>query len=411
MLISLSPTLARRLAVAAQHLAGSPPPSGKNGLLKVIRRLGCIQIDPINVVTRSPLLVLWSRLGPYDTTHLQTLLWRDRDLFEYWAHAASIVLTEDYPIHQAQMRDFASGNSSWSKRVRAWMVENEPFRRYILQELAQRGPLFTDEIEDKSVIPWKSSGWTAGRNVSTMLGFLWEQGDVMVAGRSGRKKQWALAEHHLPQWATHEPLSQREVVYRAAQKSLQALGVARADHIRNHFIRGCYPSLDEVLRDLEASGRTQQVQIEENGQPWPGSWYIHTEDLPRLERLAAGEWQPATTLLSPFDNLICDRARAETLFNFSYRSEIYVPKAKRQYGYYVMPILHGERLIGRIDPKMDRKKKTLRINAVFAEPDAPMTAETAQAIAAAVASLAQFLGAKAIDYGRSIPAAWQPALR
>ena len=132
-----------------------------------------------------------------------------------------------------------------------------------------------------------------------------------------------------------------------------------------------------------------------------------------LERLIShpDAWQPRTTLLSPFDNLICDRSRTELLFDFKFRIEIYVPKAKRQYGYYVLPILHGDRLIGRIDPKMDRKQGRLTINAVYAEPDAPQTHDVAQAIAGAIQELGCFLGAKEIDYSReNIPAAWQEAL-
>ncbi|MGQ0569096.1 MAG: DNA glycosylase AlkZ-like family protein [Armatimonadota bacterium] len=133
--------------------------------------------------------------------------------------------------------------------------------------------------------------------------------------------------------------------------------------------------------------------------------------LPVLDRLAAGDWQPRTTLLSPFDNLICDRARTETLFGFSFRMEIYVPPAQRRYGYYVMPILSGDRLIGRSDLRMDRAQGQLMVNAVYAEPDAPMTRTTGRALGGAIQELAEFLGARDIRYGRRVPQAWKRALR
>jgi uncharacterized protein len=380
-------------------------------MLDLVRDLGSLQLDPINAVSRSHTLVLWSRLGPYDLVHLDKLLWQDRSLFEYWAHAASIVLTEDYPVHQFMMRKYVTGDSSWGERVHAWMQENDALRTHILDEIRERGPLMSKDFEDKSQEGWYSTGWTSERNVSRMLDFLWTAGAIMVAGRKGGQKVWDLTERCLPDWAPREPLPERDLVYRAAQKSLRALGVARMQHIRQHYIRGRYPGLPHVLKDLEAEGRIERVQIKDDGRAWPGDWYIHADDLPLLERLEAGEWEPRTALLSPFDNLICDRERTEKLFDFKFRIEIYVPKAQRQYGYYVLPILHGDRLIGRIDPLMDRKQKRLTINAVYAEPDAPLTAEVAREIAGAIAELGAFLGAKEIEYGERVPKGWRRVLR
>jgi hypothetical protein len=368
-----------------------------------------LQIDPLNVVARSPLLVLWSRLGSYDIADFESLLWDEKHLFEYWAHAASIVLTEDYPLHHLYMVNYARGASNWEKRVRSWLDKNQPFRQYILDELAQRGPLLHTEMENRIVEPWPSSGWTNNRNVTIMLQFMWERGEIMVSRRFGKgfglKKQWALAEQHLPQWTDHEPWSQEQVVMAAAQKSLRALGVGTTKHIENHFIRGRYPGLADVMEKLVSDGRIHPIQIK----GLPGDWYIHADTLPLLEKLEAGDWQPRTTLLSPFDNLICDRDRTELLFDFYYRSEIYTPKAKRQYGYYVMPILHGEQLIGRIDPKLDRKTKTLHIYATHAEPNAPQSKVVRAAIQQAIEELAQFLGAKTIDYDQNGKNDWQLA--
>jgi uncharacterized protein YcaQ len=408
---TISPTLARRLVIMRQRLAGPRPSANSSGIMDVMRDLGYVQLDPMRVVEQSHLLVLWSRLGQYDPTHLDMLLWKERRLFQDWAQATSIVLTEDYPIFSALKRSFATGNQPWAQRIRTWMEKNKKLRRYILTQLRRKGPMPSDAFEDKSVEDWRSSGWTAGRNVDMMLTCLWAQGKIMIAGRTGGQKLWDLTERYLPEWTSRERLSDREVSRRAAQKSLRALGVARATHIKQHYIRRCYSNLDDVLAELEVKGRVTQVEIREGRRVWRGPWYIHVEDQPLLDRLAGGEWEPRTTLLSPFDNLICDRRRTEQLFNFHFRLEVYVQKPKRKYGCYVMPILHGDRFIGRIDPVMNRKQGRLTINAVYAEPDAPKSKETVRAVASAIEELGVFLGAKENLYGQRVPAAWKSALR
>ena len=156
------------------------------------------------------------------------------------------------------------------------------------------------------------------------------------------------------------------------------LGAATSQHIKNNYTRWRYPHLSKVLTGLEREGAIQRVAVEHNGTILPGTWYIHRDDLPVLEGIEAGDWQPRTTLLSPFDNLIANRERTELLFDYRFRIEIYVPKHRREYGYYVLSILHGDHIIGRLDPVMDRKAGRLNINAVYAEPNAPMTAEVAQ---------------------------------
>jgi uncharacterized protein YcaQ len=412
---TLSPKIVRRLAVMRQHLAGSQPNADSDGILQTVQNIGCLQLDPINAVARSPLLVLWSRVGKFDVAHLDHLLWKERCLFEYWAHAASIVLTEDYPIHHARMRTFPKSRTegTWSQRIRQFMQDNAQLHDHILDSLTKNGPMFSRQFEDESRSGWDSSGWTSGRNVSRMLDFMWIGGEIMVAGRNGGQKQWDLTERCLPDWTPRDILDEHDVVYRAAQTSLRALGVGTALHIKRHYIQGRYPNLPAILKELEADGLIERVQIEDEGEgkQWPGPWYIHTADLPLLEKLMAGEWEPRTVLLSPFDNLICNRDRTEQLFNFFFRIEIYVPQKLRQYGYYVLPILHGDQLIGRIDPLMDRKNKRLNVNAVYAEPDAPMTAETARAISYSINELADFLGAKEIAYGQNVPKGWKRILR
>ncbi len=407
--LTLTPTLARRLAVTRQRLTGPQPAPTTAGMLEVFRNLGYVQIDPIRAVERTQFLVLWSRLGNYDRGHLDTLLWDKWRLFEYWAHAASIVLTENYPIHHLQMRHFARGDRKWDRRVRAWIEANESFRQHILARLRNDGTLSADQIENLCVAPWTSGGWTNNRDVSQMLSFMWEQGDIVVAERNGLRRKWGLTEQHLPDYANYKLLSDPEAVQQAVQISLKALGLGTARHIATHFTKGHYYNLNTVLAGLVAAGHISPVSIVTDDTKWPGEWYIHAENIPLLEELQDGMWQPRTTLLSPFDNLIIDRNRTELMWDFYFRIEIYVPKAKREYGYYVLPILHGDRLIGRIDPRMDRKTGKLHINAVYAEPDAPQDRSTGQAIAGAIVDLAEFLEAKEIVYGDKIPTGWRQA--
>jgi len=411
--ITIPPTLARRLAVARQHLSAPTPQATTETIMDVVRDLGCLQLDPTSAVARSHLLVLWSRFGGYDTALLDQLLWHERKLFEYWAHAASIVLTEDFPIHQWQMRNFilVSRPSIWNTRVREWMKQNAALRRYVLTQLRKRGPLPLRDLEDRSQVGWKSSGWTAERNVQRMLDFLWVQGRVLVARRAGTARFWDLAERCLPDWTPRERLSQREVVRRAAQRSLRALGIATPKQIQWHFTRHRYPDLKSVLRELVEDEQILPVQIKDDAATWRGDWYIHRHDVPLLEQLSRGEWQPRTTLLSPFDNLICDRARTEQLWNFHFRLEIYTPKDKREHGFCGRKILHGDELLGRSDPKMDRKQGEGMVNAVHAEPKARKSRATARAVRAAIEDLATFLGARELEFSERVPDAWAQSLR
>jgi hypothetical protein len=240
-----------------------------------------------------------------------------------------------------------------------------------------------------------------------MLDLLWTQGRIMVAGRQGQQRVWDLAERWLPPWAPTRRPPEREVVRLAAQRSLRALGVATARDIDRHFTAGRYPGLAAALAGLERSGRVEQVRVAEGGDEWPGPWYVHADDLPLLERLQAGDWRPRTTLLSPFDNLIIDRERTERLFGFRYRMEIYVPRAARRYGYYVLPVLHGDRFVGRVDPAMDRRRGRLVVNAVHPEPGAP--AGSGAAVAAALKELAAFLGADGVELRQHPPKVWRGA--
>jgi uncharacterized protein YcaQ len=314
--------------VRAQLLDGSA-----RGVLNTVRRLGSLQLDPVATVATPQRLVLWSRLGPYDAAELDRLLWVDRKLFEWNAFIWPI---ESLPLIRARMRASRRASSySWERRRREFLKKNGGFRRYVMRELELRGPLLSRELEDRSTPRRGKHRWYGSRQVAQMLELLHLRGDVAVVGRRSGQRLWDLGERWYPE-SEIAPL--REAERQLAEQRFRALGV-----------------------------RLEQ-----------GEWCAHPDisDEPVPDRV---------TLLSPFDRLVHDRDRAEALFEFRYRLEMYVPKARREYGYYVLPILVGERLVGRVEPRFDRKTKELEVLGAWGD---------TSRLDEALDGLAAFLGAK-----------------
>jgi hypothetical protein len=383
----IDPVHARRFIISKQHLDAQERPP----MLDMIRDLGCLQLDPIRKVERTHLLVLWSRLGNYDVEDLEKLRWEERSLFEYWAHAASLVLTEDYPIHAVYMREA-------TKNISEWIDEHDlhDLRKHILKRLGEDGALGTNDFEDEQLTSETFSGWTNGRAVNRLTERMWTMGEVMPVMRRGNQRKWALSENFFPERTPRKELDSYQASYQSLQRAIKALGVAGGKkQINYHFTRYRYWHFNEVMKQLLKEEKIIPVKIDDCS----GDWYIHTDDLPLLEKIEKGDWQPKTTLLSPFDNLICDRDRTELIWDFFFRIEIYVPQKDRQFGYYVLPILHGDDLIGRIDMAMDRKANILQAISTYAEENAPASA--VNDIRKAVQSLADFLGAESIEYGKT----------
>jgi len=327
---------ARRVAVRAQLLDGSA-----TSLLDTVRRLGFLQIDPISTVAPPQYLVPWSRLGPYDPAELDRLLWDERKLFEWNAYIWPI---EDLPIAQARMRRRARSNRyTWERRGNEFLKTNQAFKRYVLRELERSGPLLSRELEDRSAKNREEAHrWYGSRQVGQMLGILHGRGVVAIAGRRGGQRLWDLAERWYPEV---ERISVQEADRRLSERRLRALGVRLTD----------------------------------------AGWEAHPDvsDEPVPQRV---------TLLSPFDRLIYDRDRAEALFDFRYRLEMYVPKAKREYGYYVLPLLVGDRVVGRAEPRFDRKAGTLELLGAWGD---------TSRLEEALESLATWLGAERSEKRKS----------
>ncbi len=363
----------------------------------ITQRIGCLQLDPVSAVARSPLLVLFARLGPLRDAALERAAYEQHALFDAWAHEASLVATADLPLHRWAMRTWLASPTTRAERARAFLQANAGFAEELVDELRARGPLRARELEDRSAEPWRHGWWTdevSGRQtLARLLDLLWITGRVGVAQRIGGERVWDVFERCLPAGAeaaaAAADLDDAAAEREAALRATRMLGVARAGHVRAHFLRRRYRRLPATLAELVAAGRLETVTVA----GLRGEWLAAPEDLERLPQLVPAA---RTSALSPFDNLLCDRARTAELFGFDHRLEIYVPPAQRRWGYYVLPILHRERLVARADLALDRNAGLLRVLALHHEAGLRRTPALERAIARALERLAAWRGANGV---------------
>jgi uncharacterized protein len=351
----LTKAQARRIAVRAQLLDVTRP----RDLVSVVERLTLLQLDPTAAIAPSADLVAWSRLGSsYQPAHLKQALEQDRTLFEFNAMVR--------PMRDVGL--YLAGATEWPPydKQRNWLRDNDRFRRDILRLLESSGPLSSRDVPDTATVPWPSTGWTNNRNVTQMLEFLQRRGEVAITGRIGRERIWDLAGRVYP--SDVDVPSVQEATRRQNERRVAALGIARR--------------------------RTTAVPVE--------PWDVAEAGEPVVVEGVKGEWRVdpnalggafeggRTALLSPFDRLVHDRVRAMELFDFEYTLEMYKPAANRRWGYYALPILHEDRLVGKVDAIADRKGSVLRVNAIHE--DVPFTRAVAAAVRAELEDLAGWLG-------------------
>ena len=360
-MLTLTKDQARRIAVRAQ-LLDTPRPTD---LLAVVQHLTLLQLDPTAAIAPSADLVAWSRLGStYQPDQLKQALEEDRTLFEFDAVVR--------PIGDLGLYLAGAGDRPSYEHSRMWFRENKRFRRDILKLLGSSGPMTSRDIPDTSVVPWPSSGWTNNRNVTQMLEFLLSRGEVAIAGRVGRERVWDLPERVYPADIGVPPVEEAQRIRN--ERRLAALGIAR---------------------QKKTAMPVEPIDVGEAGEPAvvegvKGEW--------RVDPAAVdGDFEGRTALLSPFDRLVHDRARTQELFDFEYTLEMYKPAAKRRWGYFALPILHHDRLVGKVDAKADRRASALQVRAIHE--DLKFTRAMTKEVQAELEDLASWLGLAKIEPG------------
>ncbi|HET8591356.1 MAG TPA: crosslink repair DNA glycosylase YcaQ family protein [Nakamurella sp.] len=349
---------ARRIAIRAQLLAAPPP----TDLLDVVRHLGLVQNDPTAAVAPSAELVAWSRLGP---------AYRYGDLAAATADGSLIELfgmlrpAEDIGLYRAQMAGWPGTGRHPELEVaqQEWVDANDDCRRAILERLEDEGPLPSRDLPDITVVPWRSSGWNTNRNVRMLLELMVARGEVAAAGYRGRDRLWDLAERVYPDGPVI-PLEEAEAI--RARRRLHALGIARVRTTRT------------MVEPNDVGGIGEPAEID----GLRGKWRVDPQYLDRTFR-------GRTALLSPLDRLIFDRTRMVEIFEFDYQLEMYKPAAKRRWGYWAMPILHHDRLVGALDATADRAAGVFRVHAVHRTE--PLTAAAEKAVQREIRALAAWL--------------------
>jgi uncharacterized protein YcaQ len=382
----ISLRLARRIVLAAQGFAEPRPggPIDRRHLKRVLARLGLFQIDSVSVLVRAHYMPLFSRLGAYPLNLIDdNATGRKRLMFEYWAHEASLLPVETYPLMRWRMRRAEQGSGAYGALAR-FARDRADYVERVFREIEANGPLAASGFDgDKG-----SGGWWGWSDAKHAFEWLFWAGRITTASRQGFQRYYDLPERVLPKAIVEAPEpsaagAQRELL----RHSARALGVATVADLRDYF-RLSPGDVKDRIPELVEAGDLLPVQVE----GWAQQAYLHKDA--RLPRSVH-----ASALLSPFDPLVWERSRTERLFDFRYRIEIYTPAAKRVHGYYVLPFLLGDTLAARVDLKSDRKTSVLKVLSAFAEPGAP--AETAAALIAELRSMAAWLGLEQVEISRS----------
>lgn len=377
----LSAAQARRIAVAAQGFS-EPRPAGpitRAHLKRLISRIQVLQLDSVSVAVRAHYAPVFSRLGPYDRDVLDRAAWGPRSarlLAEYWAHEAALMAVDDWPLLRWRMRQYRHGR--WGSHI---VKANPQLADDIVAALAELGPSTAGQIEAHlAAEPRRKKGtWWTRSDTKWVAEALFASGRLTTATRVGFARHYDLVERVLPASVLAREVDDEEAVRELTLRAATALGVATEADLRDYF-RLSAQQVKPAVADLLAAGEIERIDVE----GWPAPAYLRTgRAVPRSDR--------GTALLCPFDPLIFFRPRVERLFGFHYRIEIYTPAAKRQYGYYVWPLLMDGQLVARVDLKADRAGDTLRVMGAFGEPHTPRP-RMVEALAGELRSMASWLG-------------------
>lgn len=371
---------ARSVMLAAQGLQRRPAKKAtKPDVLRAVRRMGALQIDTIHVVARSPYLVLWSRLGNYDPRWLEELL-AEGKLFEYWSHEACFLPAEDYPLYRHRMLDADAQGWHYSRR---WVEAHRAEVERLLAFIRERGAV---RSADFARTDGKAGGWWEWKTEKRALEMLFTSGELMIARRVNFQRVYDLRERVLPSW--HDGLlpTPEEARRELALKAVRALGVTRARWVADYFRTQKRQTL-ETVSALLSEGALLAAEVE----GWDEPALFHAENRKLVKDAASGKFRPElTTLLSPFDPLVWDRARARAAFGFDYRLECYTPAPKRRYGYFTLPVLRRGALVGRLDAKAYRKEGVFEVKSIHLERGVAAGDELVGDVAAAIRECADW---------------------
>lgn len=386
----LSLSAARHLHLAAQGLLKKPRRRAQPAdILSTVQRMSLLQIDTINIVARSPYLVLFSRLGSYPSQWLDESLSKG-ELMEYWAHEACFLPRSDFALVRHRM--LAPEKMGWKYR-QAWMLEHAAEIEQLIAHIQENGPVRSADFEH----PRKGmSGWWEWKPHKRHLEGLFTSGKVMVIERRNFQRVYDLTHRVMPHWDDERDLLSREAAEAIMlENSARSLGIFRSQWLADYY-RLRQPALKPLLEMWQQEQRIIPVMVETLGEMW-----LHKELFPLLPQALEGKLQAThSSVLSPFDPVVWDRKRAEQLFGFSYRLECYTPAPKRQYGYFVLPLLHKGQLVGRMDAKMHRKTGTLEIIALYLEEGVRVTAALEKGLTLAISEFARWQEAHDVTLGR-----------
>lgn len=397
--MQLTLTNLRALHLAAQRFGLPAVSADKAAVLGAIQRMEALQIDTIHVIARSHLLVLWSRLGAFNPEWLEELQ-AEGALFEYWAHAACFLPIESFRLFRPEMLQ-------WRKRSQdtGWLREHAEVAERVLERLRSEGPVRAADFERKD---GRAGEWWDRKPEKNALEELYNTGQLLIARRERFQRVYDLQERVLPSWSDDALPADEAVERELALRTVRALGAAPARWVPDYF-RRAKRGMATRLERLAAEGELLRVRVPELGDD---PVYVHPDHAALLQRAVASELQSdVTTLLSSFDPVVWHRARAQELFGFEYRIEVYTPAPKRRYGYFTLPILHRGALVGRLCPKAHREDGIFEIRQLHLEPGVPLTERLATELARALRACAEWHGTPEVVIRHADPPAFGVAVR
>jgi uncharacterized protein YcaQ len=347
----VSKETARRFLISRQ---GFQLGKGKEGALEAIKRLECVQVDPVRVVHRNHHLVLYSRVTDYKPSHLEALLYRDRAVFEYWCNEKSIIPTEEFRYFRYRMQNYMEFHSPFYERLKAQRKKLEDAIHLVLSKIKAEGPLSAEEFK---------GGKVGSKTANRVLSLLWDCGKVMIHHVEGDRRYYDLTEHTLPRNLDKAIPNREEYERFMIRKYMRAYSFVDVRDWRFGWLTLKGSQRKTIVEEMVRSGELYPVKIDSVKHVY----YVLRERLSTLEAVEDSSVEEKVHLIAPLDNLIWNRRVISEIFGFTYAWEIYKVPEKRQYGYYTMPILYGTKFVGRLDPKLDRASKTMIINSLALE--------------------------------------------